>query len=628
MDRQAREMAEELLGAGFDEEDDWGADDGEDDTPLGSSKAAAFQVAKWGYDDDEEEEGDGDGDGGLRLTVNDDWMDAEDEEGEEGAGGEGAPGGAPREGRKERRGRRGAREVDEADVAELQAKLAAGKPLSRHERAVLRDAERSRVQEVPARLLPRVAIVGRPNVGKSALFNRLVGRQEAIVYDYPGVTRDRMYTRAEWGGREFMVIDTGGISGETGSLEDYSGGAKRDKALQLGTLSDVPVEAIPSAIELQAARAIGEADVIVLVCDGQQGPTAADEEVAQYLRRWHGKRPAILAVNKCENVAQADVMCAPFWSFGMEPVPVSAISGSGSGEVLDAVVGALPPVRELDEEDTQRPIRVAIVGRPNAGKSSLLNAVTNSERSIVSDLAGTTRDAIDTEFEGPDGTPYVLVDTAGLRRRTAVAASKDGAEALSVKRALNAVRRCDVAVLVLDGTQKVTVQDFRIAERIAEEGKACVICVNKWDLVPKDSHTMPGFQKSVVSELRPVAWAEVLFTSAKTKQRVGTLLDAVQRAAREHERRVTTATLNMVVAEATAWKAPPSTKGAKRKGRIYYATQATNRPPTFVFFCNDSRLIPDDYRRYFERQLRESVGFPGTPVRLLWRGKTGGTNKA
>ncbi|CAG9467784.1 unnamed protein product [Pedinophyceae sp. YPF-701] len=484
------------------------------------------------------------------------------------------------------------------------------------------DSQRTTGQLVPTRLLPKVAIIGRPNVGKSALFNRIVGGQVAIVYDYPGVTRDRLYTRAFWGARDFVVVDTGGLENE------------RDKLPQslLNHMEQVEVtkDRIPDAIERQAAAAVCEADVLVFVVDGQQGPTAADEEIMKWIRRNHGEKPLVLAVNKCESPTKADMQAAAFWHLGVTPIPVSAISGSGTGDMLDAVAAELPPPRIAGPEDIEveaAPLRVAIVGRPNVGKSSMLNAIVGEERAIVSEMSGTTRDAIDTEWTTPDGTKYTLVDTAGMRRRARVADSDDGAEELSVQRSLNAIQRADTVVLLIDAVEGVTVQDFRLAERIAEEGRACVVCVNKWDMIAdRSSKAQKLYEEDLRAQLRPVNWAEVVFTCAKTGARCNTVLDAASRAGREHNRRINTATINMVIQEATAWRSPPSARSGKA-ARILYGTQAAVRPPTFVMFCNDPKLIGDDYRRYMERQLRENVGFPGTPLRILWRGRGGSPNK-
>eukprot|EP00887_Chlorella_sp_A99_P006783 scaffold2.g6783.t1 len=512
---------------------------------------------------------------------------------------------------------------------------------------------------LPDEILPKVAIVGRPNVGKSALFNRIVGQQVAIVYDYPGVTRDRLYTRAFWGGREFMLVDTGGLMTDAAKLpRDQQ--ASRGAGSAYLSMHAISAAGLPAAIERQAAAAVEEADALVLVVDGQSGSTATDEEILAWLRRSHPGKPIALAVNKCENAAKADLQAAEFWGTGLEPVPVSAISGSGTGELMERLVASLPPPPRAGagtDADAGSAVAVAIVGRPNVGKSSLLNSLAGEERSIVSSVAGTTRDAIDTQVTTTDGRTFKLVDTAGVRKRTAVASSKDGAESLSVERAFRAVRRSEVAVLVLDATEGITQQDFRLAEYIAAEGRACVVVVNKWDAMPvRTSASLAEFEAGVRAQLRPVEWANIVFTSAKTGQRVKRVLDAVTAAAgrtarstpacravvvaapgvracarhsicchtpaEEHRRRITTSTLNLVLSDAAAWRQPPTT-GSGRRGRVYYGTQAGVRPPSFVLFVNDPALFPEDYRKFIERQLRENVGFPGSPLRLLWRGKRG-----
>jgi GTP-binding protein len=472
---------------------------------------------------------------------------------------------------------------------------------------------------IPDELLPRMCIVGRPNVGKSALFNRIVGKKVAIVYDYPGVTRDRLYTRANWGGRDFMLVDTGGLMSKAEELQDSR---ERDAAIR-----SISEKNLPSAIERQAAAAVEESDSVILVVDGQTGPTASDEEVLTWLRQSHPGKSVTLAVNKCENVGKADEQASVFWEFGIEPIAVSAISGSGTGELLDMAIKGLPaPLGYGDMQDAKVPISMAIVGRPNVGKSSLLNSLVGKERSIVSSMAGTTRDAIDTDIDMPDGRRFKLIDTAGVRKRASIASGKDGAEPLSVERAFHAVRRAEVAVLVIDASEGVTQQDFRLSEYVAAEGRACVVVVNKWDKIPaKTDHTLSDFEANVRAELRPVEWANIVFTSALTGQRVKRVLDAATAAAEEHRRRITTATLNMVIQDATGWRAPPST-GQGRRGRVYYGTQAGVKPPTFVMFCNDPKLFPEDYRKYMERQFRENIGYPGSPLRIFYRGKTQNTD--
>ena len=474
-------------------------------------------------------------------------------------------------------------------------------------------------KHIPDELLPRMCIVGRPNVGKSALFNRIVGNKVAIVYDYPGVTRDRLYTRANWGGRDFMLVDTGGLMSKAEELPDAT---QREAAIR-----SISEKFLPTAIERQAAAAVVESDSVIMVVDGQTGPTASDEEVLAWLRQSHPGKSVTLAVNKCENVGKADEQAAVFWELGIEPIAVSAISGSGTGELLDAAVQGLPPPLGYgDMEEAKVPISMAIIGRPNVGKSSLLNSLVGKERSIVSSMAGTTRDAIDTDIQMPDGRCFKLIDTAGVRKRASIASGKDGAEPLSVERAFHAVRRAEVAVLVIDASEGVTQQDFRLSEYVAAEGRACVVVVNKWDKVPdKGDRTLSEFEANVRAELRPVEWANIVFTSALTGQRVKRVLDAATAAAEEHRRRITTATLNMVIQDATGWRAPPST-GQGRRGRVYYGTQAGVKPPTFVLFCNDPKLFPEDYRKYMERQFREQIGYPGSPLRIFYRGRQQGTD--
>lgn len=472
-------------------------------------------------------------------------------------------------------------------------------------------------KEIPDDMLPRLCIVGRPNVGKSALFNRIVGKKVAIVYDYPGVTRDRLYTRANWGGRDFMLVDTGGLMSKAEELPD----GEREQAIR-----SISEKFLPTAIERQAAAAVEESDSVIVVVDGQTGPTASDEEVLSWLRQSHPGKHVTLAVNKCENLAKADEQASAFWELGIEPIAVSAISGSGTGDILDAAVKGLPPPLGYDNiEEAKVPISMAIIGRPNVGKSSLLNSLVGKERSIVSSMAGTTRDAIDTDVETSDGRRFKLIDTAGVRKRASIASGKDGAEPLSVERAFHAVRRAEVAVLVIDASEGVTQQDFRLSEYIAAEGRACVVVVNKWDKVPKTDHTLADFEANVRAELRPIEWANIVFTSALTGQRVKRVLDAATAAAEEHRRRITTATLNMVIQDATGWRAPPST-GSGRRGRVYYGTQAGVKPPTFVLFCNDPKLFPEDYKKFMERQFRENIGYPGSPIRIFWRGKTQNTD--
>jgi GTP-binding protein len=443
--------------------------------------------------------------------------------------------------------------------------------------------------------LPIVAVIGRPNVGKSTLVNRLAGVMDAIVHDEPGVTRDRTYRPAFWQDREYLVVDTGGL------------------------VFDDDTEFLP-LIREQAMAALAEASAAVFVVDGQEGPTAADEEIAEWLRQQ--SVPVLLGVNKCESPQQGIIQAAQFWELGLgEPYPVSAIHGGGTGELLDELITYLPAVDTLP--DTPE-IKVAIVGRPNVGKSSLLNALTGENRAIVSPISGTTRDAIDMVVEragdpekGIERKTYRLIDTAGIRKKKNV---DYGPEFFGINRAFKAIRRADIVLLVIDALDGVTEQDQKLAGRIAEEGRAAIIVVNKWDAVEKDSYTIYEHEKLVEDRLSFIDWAEMIFVSALNGQRVEKILDLVDTAAEQHRRRVTTSVINEVLQEAVGWHSPPVSRGG-RQGKIYYGTQVKSQPPTIALFVNDPTRFNDNYRRYIERQFRQQLGFTGTPLRLLWRGK-------
>ncbi|CAK8575860.1 unnamed protein product [Lathyrus sativus] len=479
---------------------------------------------------------------------------------------------------------------------------------------------------IPDNLLPRIAIVGRPNVGKSALFNRLVGGNKAIVVDEPGVTRDRLYGRSYWGDHEFMVVDTGGVitvsKSQSTVMEDL------DITTTIG-MDGIPlasreaaVARMPSMIEKQAIVAVEESSVIVFLVDGQAGLTAADVEIADWLRRNYSNKHIILAVNKCESPRKRIMQASEFWALGFEPIPVSAISGTGTGELLDLVCSGIQKVEEpgnLVEEDYVPAI--SIVGRPNVGKSSILNALVGEDRTIVSPISGTTRDAIDTEFIGADGQKFHLIDTAGIRKRTSVAAAGSTTEALSVNRAFRAIRRSDVVALVIEALACITEQDYKIAERIEKEGKGCLIVVNKWDTIPdKNQQTALHYEQDVREKLRLLNWAPIVYSTALAGHNVDKIIVAASEVEKERSRRLGTSILNQVVQEAVTFKSPPRTRGGKR-GRVYYCTQAAIRPPTFVFFVNDAKLFSETYRRFMEKQLRLNAGFPGTPIRLLWRSR-------
>ncbi|MFM7424453.1 MAG: ribosome biogenesis GTPase Der [Elainella sp.] len=435
--------------------------------------------------------------------------------------------------------------------------------------------------------LPVVAVVGRPNVGKSTLVNRLSGVMEAIVHDEPGVTRDRTYKPAFWRDRDYLVVDTGGL------------------------VFDDDTEFLP-LIREQALLALAEASVAVMVVDGQTGLTAADETIATWLRQQ--PVPVLLAVNKCESPEQGLSLAAEFWRLGLgEPYPVSGIHGNGTGELLDELINYLPPTDQLDETEE---IRVAIVGRPNVGKSSLLNAFVGENRAIVSPISGTTRDTIDMVVERQDKR-YRLIDTAGIRKKKQV---EYGPEFFGINRSFKAIRRADVVLLVVDALDGITEQDQKLAGRVADDGRACVIVVNKWDAVEKDSHTIYDYERHLKDRLHFTEWADTIYVSAQTGQRVEKILDLVDTAAEQHRRRVSTSVINEVLEEALKWHTPPTTRQG-RQGRIYYGTQVTSQPPSVTLFVNDPKLFNDNYRRYIERQFRQQLGFQGTPIRLFWRGK-------
>lgn len=438
---------------------------------------------------------------------------------------------------------------------------------------------------------PIVAIVGRPNVGKSTLFNRLIGERRAIVEDEPGTTRDRVYGTTDWRGLEFTIVDTGGLQDEqeivTSQLHDI---ARRTRE--------------------QANTAIDEADVILLMVDAKAGITAGDHEVADILRR--ADKPTILVANKADNPARRE-SAVEFYELGLgEPFAISSLHGTGTGDLLDQIVEALPHFEE--EEETEGP-NIAIVGRPNVGKSRLLNALLGEERAIVSDVPGTTRDSLDTQLEWA-GQPLTLIDTAGIRRRGRV---ESGIEQYSVLRSMRAIDRSDVVLLVIDSTEPFTAQDLHIAGYIEEQKKGLVVVMNKWDLVQKTGTTMDEFRDMASEALDFMPYAPILFISAKHGQRVNQVLEQALVVVNERERRIPTAQINKMLREAVA-KHPPPSRPAKWM-KFYYGTQVDVNPPTFVFFCNDPKAIHFSYRRYLENQLRAEFGFIGTPIRMSFRGR-------
>ena len=433
--------------------------------------------------------------------------------------------------------------------------------------------------------MPVVAIVGRPNVGKSTLFNKLIGQRVAIVNDTPGVTRDRIYGECEWRSRKITLVDTGGI-------EPYS--------------DDV----ILSQMRRQAELAIDTADVIVLVTDVKTGVVATDSEVAAMLLK--SGRPVVLCVNKCDGIGEPPAEFYEFYNLGLgDPIQVSSVHGHGTGDLLDAVFEHLP--EEAEEEEGLENIRVAVIGKPNAGKSSLINRIAGEDRCIVSDIAGTTRDAIDTQIENDYGR-FTLIDTAGIRRKSRV---DDEIEKYSVIRAQMAIDRSDVCVIMIDATEGFTEQDSKVAALAHEAGKGCVIAVNKWDAVEKDGRTMQEYRKKLEVDFSFMAYAPMVFISAKTGQRLDQLFELIQRVANFNAMRMTTGMLNDVLAQATARVQPPTDKGKRLK--IYYMTQASTKPPTFVCFVNRAELFHFSYQRYLENRIRETFGMEGTPIRFLIR---------
>lgn len=435
---------------------------------------------------------------------------------------------------------------------------------------------------------PLIAIVGRPNVGKSMLFNKLVGQRLSIVEDTPGVTRDRLYAEAEWRNRKFDLVDTGGIEPSADSQ-------------------------ILAFMRQQAEIAIQHATVILFVCDIKTGLTASDQEVANMLLR--SQKPVVLAVNKMDQVGITNPDIYEFYNLGLgDPIAVSAVHGHGTGDLLDACMEYFPPEDEEEEEDDV--IKVAIIGKPNVGKSSLVNRILGEQRVIVSDMAGTTRDAVDSYFENQKG-KYLFIDTAGMRKKSKV---DDRIEKFSVLRATMAIERADVCLILVDANEGVTEQDTKVAGLAHEAGKACIIVVNKWDAIEKDDKTMDHMRQDIRRDLSYMTYAPIVFISALTGQRVDRLFDLINYVNDQASLRITTGMLNTVLADATARVQPPTDKG--RRLKMYYMTQIGIKPPHFVCFCNDAKLFHFSYQRYLENQIRSTFGLEGTPVRLTIRQKS------
>ncbi len=432
---------------------------------------------------------------------------------------------------------------------------------------------------------PVVAIVGRPNVGKSTFFNYIVGQRISIVEDTPGVTRDRIYSEANWRGRDFTVIDTAGIEEMTGDV-------------------------IANQMREQVDIAISVADVIIFLTDVRQGVTAADEEIAVMLKK--SKKPVVLVCNKADNFGDAPAEIYEFYNLGLgNPIPLSAANAIGIGDVLDAIYEKFP--EEKDEDYDPDVIKVAIIGKPNVGKSSLVNKILGENRVIVSDVAGTTRDAIDSEFQNEFG-KYVFIDTAGIRRKNKV---KENIEKYSVMRSNFAIERADVCIMMIDAVEGVSEQDSKIIGEAHEAGKGIIIAVNKWDEITKDNHTTENFKKKVYDELPFATYAPIIFISAKTGQRVSNLFEMINNVASQNALRIPTAVLNQVINEAIAVVQPPTDKG--RRLKIFYGTQASTKPPTFIIFVNKKELFHFSYERYIVNCIRNNFGLEGTPVRIIVR---------
>ncbi|HQK42094.1 MAG TPA: ribosome biogenesis GTPase Der [Anaerolineaceae bacterium] len=454
---------------------------------------------------------------------------------------------------------------------------------------------------------PVIVLVGRPNVGKSTLFNRLIGERLAIIDDIPGTTRDRLVAEGDWSGHDFFVVDTGGIDPTR---------QRSQEPLSIGSAAFI------ADIRAQAEIAMETADVILLLVDAQQGVTEADREIVQMLRRrqtivdGQNHPPIILAVNKADSEAYR-VNALDFYSLGLgEPFPISAIHGTGTGDLLDEVVAHFPHPEENEEEDAS--IKVAIVGKPNAGKSSLLNKLAGETRSIVSPIPGTTRDAIDTRIIW-EGLPITLIDTAGIRKRGAI---EPGVEKYSVLRAMQAIERCDVALLVVDAVTGITAQDTHIAGYINEAWKSVIVIINKWDLIEKDTHTMAEFEQNIRQALNFLPYVPLVFISAVSGQRVNQILPLVARVQEERLVRLTTSQLNRILQNAQDLHQPSS--GSGRMFRIYYGTQVRSEPPTFLLYCNDPKLGHFTYLRFLENQIRKEYPFVGTPIRLVLKARERG----
>jgi GTP-binding protein len=446
-----------------------------------------------------------------------------------------------------------------------------------------------------------------------------LGKKAAIVHkDSGGITRDILHHRITWNGKNFLIVDTGGIQLDpTIKLAEDVKTIKRVVFCE-NSLKNAVLRSVKSAIE--------SGDVLIMITDGFEGPTSLDTLIMNWLRQKHSHKNIILAVNKCDDASRADLMASSFCELGIDPIPISAINGFSCFDLLQKATDLLP-VGELHESKYMRAsedsLTVVLIGRPNVGKSSLVNTILGKEKSIISELGGTTRDSVRSEFIRVDGRIFTLVDTAGIRKRASVDSSVGSAEVMSVYQAFTAIKQADVVILVLDVNDGPTIQDYRISEKVLKEGRACVVAINKWDSIPHKSITLQAEMFSnATTQLRPTKWANIVFTSSKSGQGVKILMQAVVKANTEHKRRITTASLNHILSEIKIFLSSDSVRAIRTKAKIYFGVQVSTRPPTFIIFVNDPKLFRGILQKLIEKKIRENVGFKGTPIRLIWRGKT------
>lgn len=466
--------------------------------------------------------------------------------------------------------------------------------------------------------LPKITIVGRPNVGKSTLFNRIVGKNIATVDNYAGVTRDLLCHRVRLSDKDFLITDTGGILAHFNS--------RFCEAHEASSRTVFHKNSLQFAVESHVTHAIKESNLIIMLADGLIGPTSLDATILRWLRRKHSDKSVILAINKCDNVANSNLLASSFCELGLDPIPISAINGFSCLDLMYRALDLLPETFCSDDYlRNEAPLTIALVGRPNVGKSSLINTILGKERTIISEIAGTTRDSVSRDLIGVEGRLFNLVDTAGVRKRGAVHSSVDRLEAKSVSLAFKTMKEADVVVLVLDVNDGPTLQDYRISEKIMEDGKACVIAINKCDsIMDRSSLSLTKVKHKTKLQLRPIDWGNIVFTSAKLGQGVKDLMQAVVEADIERKRRLTTATLNHILLDVKMYLSSVSVGAIRTRAKIYFGAQVATCPPTFILFVNDVKIFSKEHKKKIEKLMRENIGFNGTPISLLWRGKTNG----